>query len=154
MKCFRIFGVILLTAGLLSQFSCTSAPLDKSSFNKNRSLWNESKISNYRMTMEIRKTGHATPSGFAVVEVRDGKAVSIGPAPDLHYGCWNNNCSNYDTVEKIFAIIEGALNQSPDELITEYDANHGYPKDLRMDIAKTTFDDELMVKIMQLEVIR
>ncbi len=152
MKYFRVLGAVLMGAALLSQFSCT-AFFGKNSLDKNRSLWSESKIPNYRMTMEIRKTGHATPSGFALVEVRDGKAVSASPAPGLQNGCWNDNCAKYDTVEKIFAIIENALKQNPDELITEYDAKYGYPKHLRMDIARTTFDDELMIKIRQLEII-
>lgn len=152
MKHFRVFGAILFLAALFLQFSCTTI-FGGFSLTKNRNLWKESKIRNYRMTMEIRKTGHATPSGFAVVEVRDGKAVSINPAPGLQMGCWNNNCSRYETVEQIFAIIEDAQKQSPEELITEYDAQYGYPTHVRMDIAKRTFDDELMIKIMQLEVI-
>ena len=148
----KILGGILLLAALLPQISCAVFS-DKAALEKNRRLWSESKISNYRMTTEIRKTGHRAPSGFALIEVRDQRAVSIMPAPGMQFGCAMGGCERYDTVEKIFAIIEDALKQSPEEFIAEYDSQYGYPKVLKLDVARTTLDDELTVKILQFEVL-
>lgn len=152
MKNFKVFGGILLLAALLLQFSCKSFS-DKTAFEKNRRLWNESKISNYRMTTEIMKTGHRTPMGTAVFEVRDGQAVSIKPGTGVRSACDVGSCERYETVEKIFAIIEDAVGRNPDELKVEYDEKYGYPKSLRPDFNSRAFDDELSVKILQFEVL-
>jgi hypothetical protein len=154
MKHFKIIVELLLLAALLSQFSCKSFS-DKTAFEKNRRLWHESKISNYRMTMEIMKTGHRTPMGTAVFEVRDGKMVSGTPSPTgLQFACGTGSCEPYDSVEKIFGIIEDAIRRNPDRLKVEYDEKYGYPKSLVLDFNARAMDDELSVKILQFEVLQ
>jgi hypothetical protein len=153
MKNFKVFGAVLLLAALLAQFSCKTFS-DKTALEKNRRLWNESRISNYRMTMEIMKTGHRTPMGTAVFEVRDQKAVSTTPATTgLQFACGVGNCERYETVEKIFAIIEDAVGRNPDRMKVEYDGQYGYPKTLNLDFNSRAMDDELSVKILQFEVL-
>lgn len=144
---------------LSTQFSC--AVLQKNEFDRNRKLWSESKITNYKMTINIDKTGHATPNGKFIITVRNGTAESIKmfdkPDVDLlqdsviRFG-------RYSTIEGIFSFIENAENdkeknnRSWARRITEYDAKFGYPKKVDLDQSGVS-DDELYFEVIEFEIL-
>jgi hypothetical protein len=142
-----LFG-ILLTAILAAQFSCARAKVESS-----RRLWNEKNIKNYNFTMHIQKTGHATPMGTVAIEVRDGTAISMKRVENQWLGGDVEKCEKYNTIEKIFDIVENASGAFPDVFTVDFDSEFGYPKNLNLDPNRQATDDELSVKILQFEVV-
>lgn len=118
---------------------------------RNRRLWHDSGIVNYRMTVDVQKTGHATPMGKFIIEVRDRKAVSIKMASDPTRDAMTERFSRYDTLDDIFEIIEVENLQVPDKMDVEYDAKLGYPKRLNLDPSTSAMDDELFFQVLQFE---
>jgi hypothetical protein len=141
-----------LTAFLATQFSCGA--WRKLELERNRSVWRESKITNYRMTVDLQKTGHATPSGKFIITVRNGVAESIksvnNPETDLRDGVIK--FENYDTLDDIFQYIERADKETWDwdKREVEYDSKLGYPKKVSLDAARV-FDEELSFQVLEFE---
>lgn len=148
----RILAGFLLIVILAMQLSCGMSR--QREFDSNRRLWRESKITNYRMTVDLQKTGHATPMGKFIITVRGGEAESIkavgSPEKDLKNG--DIKFGRYDTIEKIFDYIENADNDKEgwDTRIVEYDSKLGYPKKVSLDKARV-FDEELFFQVLQFE---
>lgn len=135
---------------LAIQFSCVMRQIAKSKLERNRRLWHESKITDYKMTTKVFESGHATPSGTRIIEVRGGNAISIKLA-DTGVVDNSEKWKAYDTVEKIFGVIERAIGKNPQTLDVEYDERLGYPKKLRLEISFSATDDELAVDILKIE---
>jgi hypothetical protein len=131
----------------------------------NRAKWRASGITDYRMRVSIQKTGHGTPMGTYVIRVRDGQVVSIhmngpstprssdaAPEPEkiITDDMFLRRFGPYDTIEDYFHIIETA-GAMPHILETEFDPVMGYPKLLHLDPSSEAIDDELMVRVLELE---
>ena len=141
--------VLYILVACWIQISCASSL--SSGLEKNRRIWNESKIDDYRMKVKIMKTGHATPMGVVAIEVRDGKPVSTTWAEGRSTGQPVQNCHPYDTIPEIFGLIDDAEKHDPEELEVSYDPTLGYPVRLKMDPRRTTMDDELSWEVLQFE---
>ena len=108
-KRFNIIAQLLLIAILAAQFSC--AALQKNELDRNRKLWSDSNIKNYKMTIKIQKTGHATPNGKFIITVRNGVAESVTPFDKPEMDMLKDSViqfGRYDTIEGIFSFIESA----------------------------------------------
>lgn len=149
-KQFRILSGLFLIAILAVQPSCIMQKIAKSKVESNHRLWHESKITDYKMTIKVFQSGHANPSGTRIVEVRGGTATSIKIAES---GLIDDSVKwkNFDTVEKIFGIIEVAIGKNPATLDVEYDEKLGYPEKLRLEYSFSMTDDELAVDILHIE---
>ncbi|MGI8641846.1 MAG: DUF6174 domain-containing protein [Pyrinomonadaceae bacterium] len=149
-----LFGFLLLSV-LATQSSCNIFQhYTESNFDRNRRLWRESKITNYRMTVDLQKTGHAAPMGKFIITVRGGVAESIKSANDPEYVLRKDRFEKYDTIDKIFDIIEREEKEKwySDIKEMEYDSKLGYPKKLRLDNF-SAMDDELFFQVLQFEVL-
>jgi len=142
---------LLLAVILAAQFSCgifRESP--EVELERNRKLWRESKITNYRMTVDLRKSGHAGPRGTFIFTVRRGAAESVAAAkPELTDS--SEDVEQYDTIEKLFQIIESAAKRRPGILEIEYEPQLGYPRKLDLDYKSFVSDDELYFQILQIE---
>ena len=128
-----------------------------------REKWSASGIRDYRMRVVIQKTGHATPMGTYEVRIRGGRIESVlaagspmgGTIPEperpLPEEYINTRFARYGTVERFFDHIEAAEKGSPDLMETEYHPTLGYPTYIHLDPSRSTSDDELMVKVLELE---
>lgn len=125
--------------------------VNKAEIERNRRLWHGSGIVNYRMTVDVQKTGHATPMGKFIIEVRDRQAVSIKMANDPTRDAMTERFALYDTIDDIFERIEVASVQRPDKMDIEYDPKLGYPKKLNLDPNTSAMDDELFFQVLQFE---
>lgn len=147
---FRKLACLSLMMILAIQFSCVMRQIAKSKFERNRRMWRESKITDYKMTIKVFQSGHANPSGTRIIEIRGGTATSIKLA-DSEVVDDSEKWKAYDTVEKIFDIVANAQKKNPATLDVEYDEKLGYPKKLRLEYSFSATDDELAVDILQLE---
>jgi hypothetical protein len=143
-------SALLLTAILTAQFSCGIFQ----GLERNRRLWRESKITNYRMTVNIQKTGHAAPSGKFIVTVREGKTESIKLFDKPEADPSTVKFGRYVTIDELFDYIEKAEKEtwSWDKKEIEYDAKLGYPKKVNLD-ASRVFDEELLFQVLEFEVL-
>lgn len=148
-----LIGIIFF-AILASQISCRQ--ITQSELERNRSLWLEKRIENYKMTIKIEKTGHAAPNGKFSITVRGGIAKSIKPIdkPDLEMLDTQIQFGRYSTVEAIFSFIVNAEadkqknNRSWSRRNIEYDAKLGYPKKVDLD-QSGVMDDELYFEVLE-----
>lgn len=137
---------------LATQFSC--AVLQKSEFERNRRLWRESNIKNYRMKVEVQKTGHATPMGKFVITVRDGMAKSIKNENNLEIISGGLRFDGLKTLDDIFGYIESAERDTGtwSKRVAQYDSKLGYPKRVNLD-KSGVLDDELYFEVLQFEIL-
>lgn len=147
MKHFRMSLILLIFIALIFQFSCTSLKLER-----NRHLWRSSGVKNYRMTVDLQKTGHATPMGKFIITVRGGVAESVTSATDPDFILSPRMFENYDTMEKIFKIIEREEWGFFKTFETEYDSKLGYPKRINID-DHNSLDDEFFFEVLQFEIL-
>lgn len=140
-----------------AQISCSQIRL--SELERNRNLWLEKRIENYKMKIEIQKPGHATPNGEFIITVRDNAAESIKPfdKPDLEMLDTQIRFGGYSTINAVFGFIEGAEkdarknNRSWNRRTIEYDANYGYPKKVDLD-QSGVIDEELYFEVLEFEI--
>jgi len=146
-------------AVLATQFSCSQ--MRQMELERNRSLWHESKIKDYKMKVKIQKTGHATPNGKFIIIVRGGVAKSIKSVdfkPGLEMLDTEIQFGRYSTIGGIFSFIESAEkdnqknNRGWSRREIEYDSKFGYPKKVDLD-QSGVFDDELSFEVLEFEAI-
>ncbi len=155
-KCEELYFLLLLLVILTTQFSCSLQNSElKHNQNlrlENQTLWRESKINNYRMTVNVQQPGHNTPMGFVSIEVREGILVSVKPAKPYFSGSLDK-CHDCGTIEYIFEIIERAEQQA-EKLEVVYETKLGYPISINIDYDSKKYDDELSLRIVEFEVLQ
>lgn len=125
--------------------------INESSLEKNRRLWRESKIDNYRLFFEnMGWTMNVIAVPF-IAEVKKGEVVSIEIIGSKKY---NNhpNFKEYCTVEKMFEQIQFAEKSNYKKIEVEYDAKLGFPKRVLLDEPKTS-DEEVSWEVSKIEII-
>lgn len=148
---------LVLTVVLAGQFPCGTA--GRTEHGRHRSLWNESRITDYRMTVDLQKPGHATPMGKFIVTVRGGKIESIRsvnkPDVELSGGKSTLKFGPYVTIDEVFGFIERmeSENSSWNKREIEYDPRLGYPKKVNLDAAGV-MDEELLFHVLEFETLR
>jgi hypothetical protein len=153
-KSMKILSKFLLLAVLATQFSCGT--MRQIELEQNRRLWRDSRIANYKMTVDLRKTGHAAPSGKFIMTVRGGAPESVASVnkPDVDVSGGVIKFGNYDTIDDIFQYIERADRETSswDTRVVEYDSKLGYPKKVSLDEARV-FDEELSFQVLEFEIL-
>lgn len=147
-----VFFVLLSVAATLSLCSMFRGESDSLSgrYEQNRNLWRKSKIANYKMTLNLRKSGHEGPRGVYAVTVQDGVVTSITiPNPELTDA--SQEAREYATIERLFSLIEASIKLKPDSLKIEYDPQYGYPKKMDLDRYRDGNDDEFWFEISEFE---
>jgi hypothetical protein len=161
---------IVITAGLLaflsmnapvmSQFttkdikpSVTAANSNIKQYRTNYRLWNRQKISNYRYTLSRSCFCIPDARGPVVVEVRNGKTVSVKLVetgkpvnPELF--------QKYDTVPKLFELIRNAIAKKVSRLDVEYNPQLGYPTKVNIDYNSQIADEEEYITVENLQEIK
>lgn len=145
----KTFG-LLLTVILLTQ-SCVIP--QQAGLSENRSLWQKSGIKNYRMMVDLQIYGYRPLIGKFIISVRQGRAESIKHADTGELVAEPELFEKYDTVEKIFSLIEAAEKRSPDKFEVEYEPKLGYPKKVNLDYSFSGSDDEFSFRVSQFEVL-
>ncbi|MEH2416560.1 DUF6174 domain-containing protein [Nostoc sp.] len=112
----------------------------------NRRFWNQQNISNY--DYELSNSCFCIPDarGPVVIKVRNGQTSSItsvatGKAvnPQLF--------QNYNTIPKLFNVIQDAINRKAFSLNVRYSAKFGYPTQIDIDYNSQIADEEKYLTI-------
>lgn len=119
-------------------------------FKRNKDLWKTKNIKNYKMIVEARSMMYFGEQ--VLIEVENGTAKSLKLITDS--GHINAQAyKDFDTVEKIFGVAERAAEAKAETLNIGYNDAYGYPVQVIIDVSYKIADDEMSVKIKNLEVI-
>lgn len=91
-----------------------------------------------------------------IVEVRDGRAVSVedwSGAPASGEIDFSRYFQHADTIDKLFGLIERALEEDADVVSVEYDEEYGFPTDISIDWYREGYDDEVWYAVREFEVL-
>ncbi|GAX37369.1 DUF6174 domain-containing protein [Nodularia sp. NIES-3585] len=116
----------------------------------NRRLWNQQNISNYRYTLSNSCFCIPEARGPVVIEVRNGQTTSITSVatglavePQLF--------QEYNTIPKLFNVIQDAINRQAFSLNVSYSPRLGYPTQINIDYNSQMADEEVYLTIENFE---
>jgi len=160
---------IIISAGLLLSFGLNLPVMSKSpteiaqsAVNKNlnlrrlkfnRDLWYRQNISNYRYQLGNSCFCIPDARGPVVIEVRNGQTTSITSVatgkpvnPEFF--------QSYNTIPKLFDVIQDAINRKAFSLNVRYSARFGYPTQIDIDYDSQIADEEKYLTIENFKEIR
>lgn len=123
---------------------------DIAEFEQNKDLWTSKNIQNYKMIIGA--------SGFMInlpeevlIEVKNRRAKSIKSLSKTGKN-YTEAYKSYDTIEKIFDLIERENSKKADILNVRFNNEFGYPTEIFLDERADTSDDELSLEVKSLEI--
>jgi hypothetical protein len=128
--------------------------LNSRRLNFNRRLWDQQNISNYRYTFSNGCFCTQEARGPVVIEVRNRKTTSIisvatgKPVDNPEF------FQNYNTIPKLFNVIEDAINRKAYSLDIDYSPKVGYPTKINIDYNSQIADEEIYLTIENFEKIK
>ena len=120
----------------------------------NRNLWNKQNILNYRYTFSNSCFCIPEARGPVVIEVRNGKTTSITSVETGQPVTNPEYFQNYNTIPKLFNVIQDAIARQTYSLDVNYAAKDGYPTQINIDYNAQIADEELFLTIENFQVIR
>ncbi|MEH1839563.1 MAG: DUF6174 domain-containing protein [Nostoc sp.] len=107
----------------------------------NRNFWNRQNISNYEYTLSNSCFCIADARGPVKIQVRNGQTTSItsvatGKPVNPQY------FQSYNTIPKLFDVIQDAINRKAFSLNVQYSAGFGYPTKIDIDYNSQIADEE------------
>ncbi|WP_375476423.1 DUF6174 domain-containing protein [uncultured Nostoc sp.] len=119
----------------------------------NKRLWEQANISNYRITVSNSCFCIPDARGPVIIEVRNGQTTSITSVatgkpvnPELF--------QKYNTIPKLFNVIQDAINRKAFNLDVEYNAKLGYPTKINIDYNSQIADEEIFLTIENFQEIK
>ncbi|MEH2061997.1 MAG: DUF6174 domain-containing protein [Nostoc sp.] len=119
--------------------------------NFNRGLWNQKNIYNYRYTFSNSCFCIGEARGPVVIEVRNGQTTSItldGKPVNPQF------FEKYNTIPKLFNVIQDAINRKAYSLNVQYDPKLGYPTQINVDYNSQIADEEIFLTIEKFQIIK
>lgn len=117
-------------------------------FMKNKDLWNRQNIGSYEMVVEAQNSSNTARQVTIKVENRRAKSIVKNDADDKGS---SESYKPFDTVEKIFEIVERESKTHHNVLKVNYDSNLGYPLQVISDENLKTADEEFSIRILSLK---
>ena len=113
-------------------------------------LWESQAIDDYHYTLQVGCFCLVDVTRPVIVEVKDGQVASITYAED---GTAADPAlfERYDSIDKLFAIINEAEAQEPARLDVTYDEATGVPQSVVIDISEQMADEELYLEVSDFE---
>lgn len=144
--------ILIVMALILTACASANALGNQSEIEQNQGKWQDANISHYRYNLSISCFCVFTQDMPLVIEVKDGKVVSMefqsGKEIDQSLLELFNK---YATIDRVFAELKADLNGAADEVIAKYDPTHGFPTEVTIDVNKQATDDELYLTLSNFE---
>ncbi len=146
MKNSKRFLILFSLAAILSLAVIPGCSLVQSGLQRDlnaaRAKWERSAIEDYEFRLRIFCFCPPESSGPVIIKVENGVAVSIEYTQEPKE-VTNDFFKPRDTIDKLFGIIQSAIDDKAESLIVEYDTTYGYPKSIAIDPIKTAIDEEI-----------
>ncbi|WP_138498094.1 DUF6174 domain-containing protein [Nostoc sp. PA-18-2419] len=115
--------------------------------NFNRRLWNYKNISNYRYTFSNSCFCIQEARGPVIIEVRNGQTKSIISVATGKPVENRQLFNNYNTIPKLFNVIQDAINRKAYSLNARYNPRYGFPTQINVDYNSQIADEEIYLTI-------
>ena len=125
---------------------------DVAGFERNRELWTSKNIQNYKIIIGAEGLLINFPEEV-LIEVRNSRAASIKSLSKTGRN-YTEGYKPYDTIEKLFALIEDAKKRNAESLFVRYDETFGYPARIYYEQSTKMSDDELLITVKDFEITR
>lgn len=142
------FTLILIIAMLTA---CSAAP--KTPLAANREKWDAQHITHYRFDLAVSCFCAFRDRMPLTIEVKDGKVVSMVDSQGQPVTEFGDTFDSYNTIDKLFAKLDAALNGGADKTTVEYDPEKGYPQSIFIDYIEKAMDDEIGFTVTNLTVV-
>ncbi|MBD2356461.1 hypothetical protein H6G41_17820 [Tolypothrix sp. FACHB-123] len=156
---------ILITTGLLLTLSLNTPVLSQpvnpapqspaiansqlQQLTANRQLWRKQNIRNYRY--KLSRSCFCVPQAREPVMVTVRKARRTWITDGAGKAVERELFQQYDTVPKLFNLIEDAIAKKASNLTVQYDSKFGYPTQINIDYDSQMADEELYLTIENLQ---
>jgi len=147
----RRFALLaLVAAGCGSVTGSGALEPDQVQLNLNRSLWRRAALSSYRY--HYRRSCFCLPAATEPVLIR----VERGAVAEVVYARTGNpvepeRLPDYPTVDRLFELVQDALDRRADRLTVSYEPGLGYPRRIDIDYDRGIADEELIVETADLK---
>ena len=136
-----------------AKYDITLAELER-----NRKLWQESKITNYDFVTAKYAGGQTNTWNrlSVLIKIREGEKVSLEKVEkdvDYVYSSRTDGFEDIDTIDKLFDYIRQQLDDR-NILEIKYDKNYGYPKSVNITFTFATNHNWRVIEISKLEVVK
>lgn len=119
----------------------------------NREKWESQHITHYRFELHVSCFCAFRDQMPLTIEVKDGKVVSMIDSKGQPVTQFGDLFDTYNTIEKLFAKLDAALNGEADSTTVEYDSAKGYPTSIYIDYIQQAADDEIGFTVSNLTVL-
>jgi hypothetical protein len=120
----------------------------------NRQKWESLHISHYRFILSISCFCGFNNRMPLTIEVKDGQLVSMLDRQGQPVTEFLDIFGKYSTIEKLFNVLDSALNGGADKVTVDYDAQYGYPQAIVIDYVENAMDDEMGFTINKFEILK
>lgn len=149
--------LVLLTFFALAVAACSGAAQaggSQTEAERNLEKWRDANVTHYRYNLNIGCFCVFSQDMPLVIEVMDGKVVSMEHESGKEIDPANLETFNkFSTIDRIFAEVEAGLAGAADEVKVTYDETYGFPVDITLDYLKEAIDDELYLTVSNFEVL-
>lgn len=135
----------------VAQFSSTE---NQRKLQFNRRVWEKQNITGYRYTFSNGCFCIPDARGPVVIEVRNGRTFSVSSVTTGQPVSNPEFFQNYNTIPKLFNIIQDAIARQAVNLNVSYNSRHGYPTQINVDYNAQIADEELYLNINNFQIIR
>lgn len=146
-----VTAITIITLALSGAFGATAKT--ETAPETPQALWESQAVESYRYTLQVGCFCLQEMTQPVIIEVKNGEVASIiyladGSAanPDFF--------ERYDSIDKLFAVINDAQAQGPARLDVTYDETYGVPLSINIDISEMIADEELYLTLSNFETIQ
>jgi len=122
---------------------------------QNLQKWQAQSITHYRFSLDVRCFCAFTGQMPLSIEVKDGQVVSETDKTGQSVAApFKQAFDKYDSIEKLFTLLDAAQNGGADLVTIEFDPQYGYPQTAYIDYMANVSDDENRFTISSFEVLK
>lgn len=121
---------------------------------QNQKKWQVQKITHYRYTLHNVCFCPNEIAGPVVIEVKEGKKVSMKYPEDSSLSTDHNLLNQYETFDKLFALIQSSLDDHEGEIVVKYDTTYGYPRQISIDPILEAKDDQISIYVDGFQIVK
>ena len=147
-----IFLIAVAALALAACASGASANQNQSELSQNQQKWQDANISHYRYNVAISCFCIFSQDMPLIIEVRDGQVVSMEYASGNEIDAANREYfQRFETIDKVFEQLQKDIGGEADEVVATYNANYGFPEEVKIDYVLEATDDEIWLTISDFE---